>query len=317
VQENKELEVAQNDAGKRFDRILRQAFPEASLGQIYRAIRKGKARVNGRKVGNSYRVAEGDIIQLRGVDLGALPTDGGVQGTMLDRPKGLVFENEHIAVFSKPIGLPTLGRGSLAEKVGAYLRTNTASSLTFSPAPLHRLDRNTSGLIVFSKSLEGARKFSRLLREQGLTKLYLAVLGGSLRVDTEVDAPLSRNEEARRTEAGSGKEALTAFWPLSGTSEATLAACRIGGGRTHQIRAHASFIGHPLLGDGKYGGAHSPCAGYVLHAAYLGFPETGDPLFPTGLRAPLPDQSKACLERVIGKSEAAAGLARFVELIST
>ena len=170
----------------------------------------------------------------------------------------------------------------LDERVRAWL---PSSGLSFRPGPLHRLDRETSGIVVFSRTLAGAQIFSRALHDRQVRKTYLAVLSGRLASSFEAAAALLRDQEAQVTRADSqGRDSFTVFHPLAWADGLTLASAEIGTGRTHQIRVHAQLAGHPLAGDRKYGGVPLPGLDvpFLLHAWKLECP-----LLPP-LEAPLP-----------------------------
>ncbi len=266
-----------NDDGRRIDAVLRRALPRLPLSRIYRALRAGDIRLEGSRVKPGTRVGAGAAIEVSA----RLLADGAAgEGPAVDPAPVhamVVARTGHLLVLNKPAGIPVqggsnLGTQPLDEMVRAYLAGSGERSLSFRPGPLHRLDRNTSGLVVFSVSLEGARHFSDALRSGRLRKYYLALLGGRL-TDTEVwSEPLVRDEPRRLTRVSTGASAEqstalaaeTRATPLLVGRDATLALCRLITGRAHQIRAHAAAHGHSLPGDRKYGGAGSD--GYLLHA---------------------------------------------------
>ncbi|MCL1818371.1 MAG: pseudouridine synthase, partial [Spirochaetaceae bacterium] len=169
------LRPGPNDCGKRIDRILRVCFPAAGLGALFAALRRGEISVNGKKVSQNYRVAEGDQISVKKT---FLPRETPLARSLPHQAAGgffnkyIVFEDENFLALNKPWGRLSHGPGSLAEEAAAYLAPFLPPSLSFSPGPLHRLDRNTTGLIFFSKSLEGARAFSAALRAGSIRKTY-------------------------------------------------------------------------------------------------------------------------------------------------
>jgi 23S rRNA pseudouridine955/2504/2580 synthase len=200
------------------------------------------------------------------------------------------------------------------------LRGKLAPSLSFKPGPLHRLDKPTSGIIVFSTSLEGARRFSALLKDGKIRKRYLAILEGDLQQSEVWEESLMRDGEALKTviaEASGEKPnaatdkarlARTRAMPLKRGRKAgriyTLAQFEIDTGRTHQIRAQAAHHGYPLAGDRKYGGSGSR---FFLHAAELELPagsfqdgEIGGKA-PWVIRAPLPEDFERAIGEIFGK----------------
>lgn len=250
------------------------------MSHIHRELRRGTVQVNGTPRQASYRVQAGDRI--------SLPTEEMVDSRSkrrAARPAELdsIFENEHIAAYGKPRGVPSIGEGSLAEAVVPRLTAAATESLSFVPGPLHRLDRNTTGLLLFSKSLKGAQRFTELQEAGRIAKIYLGIVAGALYTGGYWDLPLSRDKARRVTRvADEGRKSRTAYWPLAvdeAPEAASLLLFTISSGFTHQIRAHAAAAGHPLVGDRKYGsaGGSPPVAGdsggragsYLLHAGAI------------------------------------------------
>jgi 23S rRNA pseudouridine955/2504/2580 synthase len=213
-------------------------------------------------------------------------------------------------VLNKPVGLAVHGPDSLETRVRAYLAPKLAASLSFKPGPLHRLDKPTSGIIVFSTNLAGARNFSALLRERRIRKTYLALLDGVLERDETWEDALVRDKEQGKSftaDAGddSAKEARTRVYPLAHTPmdrmpALTLARLEIDTGRTHQIRAQAAAHGHPLAGDRKYGGSGQR-GGFLLHAWTREHAVHDLPELPRRLEAPLPDNFKRRIGELFGE----------------
>jgi 23S rRNA pseudouridine955/2504/2580 synthase len=304
------LRPGPNDAGKRIDRVLRSCFPEAALGVLFAALRKGDIRVGGKKVGQDYRIAEGDTISVKALP-GFSPRKPEVPAAPrlpAGKPDSLqsliVFEDSNFLALNKPWGILSHGPDSLDEQVKAFLAPLLPPSLAFSPAPLHRLDRNTTGLIVFSKSIAGARDFTAALAGGKIKKIYYALLEGRFPAAQTWEDNLVRDSKNRITriappDAKIGKAALTEVRPLAVSAFCTLCELTIRSGRTHQIRSQAALRGHPLAGDRKYGGqalAGAPHKGaYILHAARLSFP-------PLEVSAPLPEDAQAFLKRIFSKA---------------
>jgi 23S rRNA pseudouridine955/2504/2580 synthase len=226
----------------------------------------------------------------------------------LEKPPDLaiLWEGAGLIILNKPAGLAVHGSGgdgqdNLNVRLQAYLRGRLPPSLSFRPGPLHRLDQVSSGVIVFSLSLEGARSFSALMRERRLRKWYLALADGVLTEAAVWEDALFRDKELGKTfsalqdsAAGNGAQsALTRVFPLAIKAPYSFIALEIETGRTHQIRAQAALHGHPLAGDRTYGGSHLR-GGLLLHAFSLEFPPDAEILPPElrgkSISAPLPER---------------------------
>lgn len=296
--------VGVNDEGKRIDRILRNLLPQYSLGAIYRMIRKGIITLNRKKIVPTYRVAQGDVLSIpTGVWMKeSFPKEFSPAGHRSSSTLPILYEDEDFLVLDKPKGITAHGEHSLVEPVIQYLQGKIPSSLTYTPGPLHRLDRNTTGILVFGKSLQGARLFSSALQTGLVQKYYVTILTGILQEPTRWEHLLTRDFHHRKTILGSLSEeeslqGITEVFPLAQSSlfpsGLTLAVLRIHTGRTHQIRAQASFSGHPLLGDTKYRGQNFR-GGYFLHAFRMILPGRLD------LLAPLPKGFSVTIHTLFG-----------------
>lgn len=302
--DTKRFRVAQNDSGRRFDRIARRLLPQLSLSEIYRCIRKGQVRLNDKTAFPSTRANLGDEISVRfALEKRPVAQFSEVRSEIASGFGALIlFENDHVLALNKPAGIPVHGSGSLDEQVKAYLNPKIAPSLSYRPGPVHRLDRNTSGLVLFAVSACAARGLSMAFKEGLLAKYYLAVLEGSLRYPQRWSEGLARDSRARKTFLSSGVQAklcTTKVTPVVQARNQTLAVCQPLTGRTHQIRAQAAIHGHPLAGDMKYGGKKS-LPYYILHSACIvlrsGVPSLGLP----ALRASLPPGTERELESRFG-----------------
>ena len=287
------------------DRIIRRVLPETHLSQIYRLIRQGKARLNGRRVKPSVRVKEGDRITIKAAAEQPLPvTASGTSGTT-GRSNGIgdiiLFENKDLLVLNKPGGVPVHGPGSIDSMVRNYLSAGLPPSLSFRPGPVHRLDRNTTGVLIFSKSLLGARRLSRILRERKIDKCYITILDGRLGGEETWHDRLKRNHHERKTyeDPERGRPAVTHVFPLMTEKGISLTLIHIETGRTHQIRAQAALHHHPLTGDSKYRGS-SLIPFYLLHAAAVRITESNDELGFRTVTAPLTLDSSTVISTLFG-----------------
>lgn len=298
------FEAGKDDDGKRLDTICRRILSGLRLDEIQKAIRKGDIRIDGMKSDPAERVYKGnkvDIYEVLVMKAQSLPPRPRIAHKNprklgnLDLSALIIRRNEHVIVFNKPRGVLVHGPNSLDSLVKSQV---VSPSLSFQPGPLHRLDQNTSGLLVFGLNLEAARVFDRLLRSSLLEKTYLALLRGELTQKTECHLPLLKDSELGLVKTDPlGKPSATEFVPVLQKNGLTLALCYPRTGRTHQIRVHAQAIGHPLAGDGKYGGGKLE-DGFVLHAWRLRYPESASSVLgPAPIYAPPPSNSLSSLLR--------------------
>ncbi|MDR0322602.1 MAG: RluA family pseudouridine synthase [Treponema sp.] len=269
-----DLITGENDNGRRLDRILRKALPDQSLPLIHRLIRQKKVLVNGKPAVAGDRIVTGATI--------SIPSLKG-QKNVFPLPKlpapEIIWQGSGLLAVNKPAGLSVHGHGSLDSMVRSYLTDKLSLSLSFKPGPLHRLDKPSSGIVVFSTSLEGARLFSLLMRERKVKKTYLAVVEGKIKTEEIWQDELVRDRETKKTyvlqkKSCGSKEAVTKVMSLATDGDYSLIKAEIATGRTHQIRAQSAEHGHPLAGDVKYGGARSSqMSGFFLHAWKIEFLE--------------------------------------------
>lgn len=317
--EKMEFTAGPDDEGRRLDRVLRILLKGLPLSAIYKALRQKRIIVNGAKAAPSRTVATGDIIS---IDRGLMP-GGGPDGDHAPAPRRQpdaeasrlvgsmeLFRSGDILILNKPRGLPSHGQGGLDLLVRAQLAPAREASLAFTPAPLHRLDRNTTGALAFSLSIRGAHAFTEALREGRIRKTYLALVDGLVDREECWEDLMARDEETMKSGIGDeGERALTRIGPLLQSHTRSLIVATLETGRTHQVRVQASAHGHPLSGDAKYGGSHLPC-GYILHAWRLDFPPSLLPELPGRVVAPLPEQARAALETEFGKKALDEALSR-------
>jgi len=254
-----ELITGENDKDRRLDRILRKALPDYPLPLIHKLLRQKKVLVDGKpgKPDDRLNIGAKIVIQKEFTqihkDTKNTKEEKEVNLSSLD----ILWESSDLLALNKPAGLAVHGTNSLDSIAQLYLAGKLSPSLSFKPGPLHRLDKPSSGIVVFSKSLEGARLFTSLMRERKIRKTYLAIVEGKIEKEEIWQDELSRDKEKKKTfvtkKSGSGKNAITKITPLSFKDDCTLIKAEIETGRTHQIRAQAAAHGHPLVGDVKYG----------------------------------------------------------------
>lgn len=299
------MTVDENSAGQRLDNFLMRELKGVPRTRLYRALRKGEVRVNKGRVRADYRLVIGDSVRLPPLHQPSVPALPGIpfkQVELLSRQ--IVYEDDDLLAIDKPSGLAVHGGSGLNFGLIECLRKMRPEARYLEL--VHRLDRDTSGLILIAKRAAVLRELHRQLREKHIDKRYFALVAGKWpRAMRVVDAPLEKNflqsgERMVRVNAG-GKRAVTEFSVVERLAGATLLEARPITGRTHQIRVHAQHAGFPVLGDDKYRDDRSESfarrAGLkrlFLHAASLRFslPDTAE----LNLQAPLDDYLKKILE---------------------
>ncbi len=288
--------------------MLRKLLPELPLSALYRLLRSGDIRVNGKKAKPDYAIVAGDELRLwlTGSEATRQPgaprrRDAGAPGRAEAFAALILAQTRDIVVVNKPRGLLSHGKDGLDTLALAYFAERIDAALAFTPAPLHRLDRNTSGALAVSASMQGSREFSLALREGRIHKLYLALLDGELERPREWQDALLRDGDALKSVSGgmADRQAHALFEPLAVVQGRTLARIRIHTGLTHQIRAQAALHGYPLSGDIKYGGSRCT-GGYILHSYSLGIPDDVAAESPGTVFAPLPADAERRLRAIFG-----------------
>ena len=314
----REFAAGPDDEGRRLDRVLRILLGGLPLSAIYKALRKKRILVNGAKADPSRPVATGDLIS---IEEGLIPEGVATRGQAAPKPRQpdaasgllgsmLLFLSGDILILNKPRGLPSHGPGGLDLLVRGQFAPALETSLAFTPAPLHRLDRNTTGALAFSLSIRGAHAFTEALREGRIRKTYLALVDGLVDREEAWEDLIARDERTMKSGIGdAGERALTRIGPLLHSRTRSLVVATLETGRTHQVRVQASAHGHPLSGDAKYGGSPLP-SGYMLHAWRLDLPPALLPGLPGRVTAPLPPEARALLEAEFGKAALDEALGR-------
>jgi len=311
-----QLTISADAAGQRLDKLVRKALRDVPLSHVYKMFRTRKVRVNGARGRAEQVLAEGDVVVIRGDEekLLARPAPGAGAGGRTAVTFEVVYEDGDVLVVDKPAGLaahPGTGieGATLVEMARAYLSTPELPPTEFRPSPAHRLDRDTSGVVVVAKHRKAMVRLTELFTDgEGVHKTYLALVKGKMpRESGTIDLPLSEHEQTARSKAARGvnfQEALTRWKVVSSTKEISLLSVQIETGRTHQIRRHLEAVGHPVAGDRRYGDfAWNRLARtrwglrrMGLHAWRLTLPHptTGAPL---KLEAPLPEELVEVLSR--------------------
>ena len=282
--EFRKFTLTKDDSDRRLDRVVRRFLPEVPLASVYKMMRKGLVRIDGKKTSPDARTSAGSELWIATcVSASAKPEV--LIGKNAFLPE-IILESPDLLFINKPCGIPVHGEGGLDRLIPQTAAAG--QSLSFRTGPLHRLDRDTTGLLAFSRTLDGARWFSESVKQHSLEKYYLGIAEGNLSESAEWH-DLSDD----------GKDMITRAVPLAFSSgkdnELTLVRYRIITGRKHQIRIQTSLHGHPLVGDVKYckssrSGKSTGCATYYLHAWQLVFPFSRPAGIPDRVMASLPDR---------------------------
>lgn len=289
----KDFPFGQDDTDRRLDKIIRRFLPDRSLSEVYGLIRKGLVRINGKKTKENYRISEGDVLNIAEFLCQKLseaapdtPSEKPENRSKIDINKLIVFKNEHLLILNKPYDIKVHGDSdSLDTAVKAWYEKNVSNdSLSFKSGPLHRLDRKTTGLLVFSLSSQGARWFTENLENHVIRKTYLGIMEGAFPEKARWEDKICKVEDQKgfvtvKKDDENGKTAITNAKPLEYKEirgfKTTLTEYDIETGRTHQIRCQSSIHGFPLFGDTAYGSSKQKglSRDFYLHAWKLHFPK--------------------------------------------
>lgn len=266
--------VAAEQAGLRIDKLLSDIQEEVSRSQAQSWIKEDLVTVNGTKVKNKYTVQEGDVIEW------SIPEPEEMKLEAENIPLEIIYEDADIAVVNKPRGMvvhPSNGHqsGTMVHALLYHLKDLSGINGTMRPGIVHRIDKDTSGLLVVAKHDKAHQKLTDMLKEHDIERKYRAIVHGV--IDHEfgtIEAPIGRdtNDRQKMAVVENGKPAVTHFEVLERFDDFTYIECKLETGRTHQIRVHMQYIGYPLAGDPKYGPRRTlDIDGQALHAAVLGF----------------------------------------------
>ncbi|MGE5385872.1 MAG: 23S rRNA pseudouridine(1911/1915/1917) synthase RluD [Betaproteobacteria bacterium] len=296
------LTVPNEVGGRRLDQVLAELLPEHSRNRLQTWVKAGRVRVDGQvKDESKFKLSGGEELI---VD--AAPDEHEGSGKPEDIPLNIVFEDDVLLVIDKPAGLvvhPGSGNWS-GTMMNALLHHAPRLAAVPRAGIVHRLDKDTSGLLVVAKTPEAQTDLVRQLQARTVRRQYVAIAIGRIEQNGKVEAPIGRHpvQRVKMAVTRSGKPAVTRYRVLENFAACTMLECSLETGRTHQIRVHMASLGHPLLGDPVYGRAtpHLPPFGrQALHAARLGLIHPGS-VEPMHWKSPLPADLLELLDRLRG-----------------
>ena len=298
----KEFICEENNNGMRIDKAVSEVFPEISRSYAAKLIEEGNILIGGKKAGKSSKLSLGDKVEI------SLPEPKALEIVPQDIKLDIVYEDEYLLVINKPIDMvvhPSAGHeeGTLVNALMAHCGDALSTiNGVMRPGIVHRIDRDTTGLLVVAKGDMAHENLSDQLKARTLKRRYFAIVHNNITEDSgTINAPMGRNPNDRKKMAivKDGREAITHFEVLERFGRYTLVACNLDTGRTHQIRVHMKHIGHPLLGDKTYGVKKEEfnLPGQMLHAGKIGFihPKSGEYM---EFEAPLPEVFEKTLNNI-------------------
>ena len=271
-----EYELTADESGERIDKFLSRNCENLSRSYIQKLLKDGNIMVNKLAVKANYKIASGDVIQIR------IPESEPLDILPEDIPLDILYEDSDILIVNKPKGMvvhPSPGHytHTLVNAVLCHCGGNLSGiNGVIRPGIVHRIDMNTTGSLLICKNDRAHQILAEQLKEHSITRRYHAIVHGNIKEDSgTVDAPIGRHPADRKkmsTKSQHGRHAVTHYRVLERFGSYTYIECELETGRTHQIRVHMSSIGHPILGDDVYGPARCPfkLEGQTLHAKTLG-----------------------------------------------
>lgn len=290
--EDIKIRIIEEQSGKRIDKVLAQMLPDFSRTQIQQLITGGHVCVNDKVVKASYKVESQDEVLVH------IPEPESSDILPENIPLKIVYEDQDVIVVDKPSGMivhPSAGiyTGTLVNALLYHCQDLSGINGVMRPGIVHRIDKETSGLLMVAKNDMAHQSLSEQLQEHTVTRRYLALVHGLIPHEFgRIEAPIGRDPHDRQKMTctdKNAKEAITNFKVLERFKDMSLVECRLETGRTHQIRVHMQYIGYPVYGDPQYGLRRDDTThGQYLHAKILGFihPRTGEEMY---FESDLPD----------------------------
>jgi 23S rRNA pseudouridine955/2504/2580 synthase len=256
------IEIGANEAGQRTDKFMRKVLGDVPLSRIYKAFRKGDIRVNGNKINEKHSLVEGDIVETKYITSDVKKEEF----KRIENKLKITFEDENILMVEKWPGVLVHadkkdGEPTLTDYVLSYLFDKgdyrPENEITFTPAPCNRLDRNTSGIVMFGKNFKSLKLLNEMIRERNVQKFYMALVRGRIK-DGIYEGYIHKNEDANISqvydvEMPDTKKIAMEVKTLESCGTFSLIDIDLLTGRSHQLRAHLSHLGHAIVGDSKYG----------------------------------------------------------------
>lgn len=311
----REYYIQKNEAGQRFDKYLKKILKNAPVSFIYKMLRKKNIVLNEKKAVGRELLQLNDHVKIyfsedtfqkfAGVVENELEEERFAQIALQPFPFSVLYENEDFMILDKPAGI--LSQKSKPEDISAneyiiaYLlkegKLKKEELRSFRPSVCNRLDRNTSGILIFGKTLSGLQEMSKDLKTRAVSKYYQCMVEGIITKPCHLKGYLYKDKASNRVTVSENKESNedkyveTEYWPIHTYADATLLEVKLITGRTHQIRAHLASTGHPIVGDMKYGASgRYGIAGQLLHASRMRFKDG------TEVIAPLPERFRKAAE---------------------
>ncbi len=295
------ITIQDKNIGIRLDKFLATVLSDLSRTRLQQMIRNGHVLVNGNCEKSSYLLQQEDVLTIE------IEEDKQLDIQAEDLPIDIVYEDADVIVINKPSGMivhPSAGiyQGTLVNALMFHCKDLSGINGVIRPGIVHRIDKDTSGLLMVAKNDNAHLQLSKQLKEHSVERKYLAIVHGVICHDYgKIDAPIGRDQKDRQKMAVTdvnSKNACTNFRVIKRFKDATLVECHLETGRTHQIRVHMQFIGHPVYGDPKYGRRKDDCSfGQYLHAKTLGFihPKTNKKMV---FDSKLPDEFQQLLDQL-------------------
>jgi 23S rRNA pseudouridine1911/1915/1917 synthase len=274
--DNNEIILKSINENERIDVYISSQIEDLSRNSVQKLITDGNITVNDKKIKSNYKVKLNDSIRIVMPEPEMLDVEP--ENILLD----IIYEDDDLAVINKPQGMvvhPAPGHysGTLVNGLMYHLKDLSSINGIMRPGIVHRLDMNTSGLMIVAKNDKSHNFLAKCLKEHSINRIYYALVEGNIKNDSGViDAPLGRSDKDRKKRTvtyKNSKNAITNFWVINRYGKYTLIKLKLETGRTHQIRVHMKYIGHPVVGDDVYGSKTNKFGlkGQLLHSKSVGF----------------------------------------------